>query len=61
MGIFDSAKDLLKGHEETVEGVVDQGVDAAKEAVKEKAPDQLDGAIDQGGEMAKEQIKDQLT
>jgi len=60
MGVFDSAKELLQENKETVDGVVDQGVDAAKGVVKDKTPDQLDGMVDQGGEIAKEQIKDQL-
>ena len=56
MGIMDSAKNLLGGASDQVDGAVD----AAKEAVKDKTPDQLDGAVDQGGEMAKDAIKDQL-
>ena len=60
MGLYDSIKGMLKGQKETVDSVVDQGVDAAKNVVKEKTPDQLDSVVDQGGEMAKDAIKDQL-
>ncbi len=57
MGIMDSAKNLLGGASDQVDGAVD----AAKEAIKDKTPDQVDGAVDQGAEMAKDAIKDQLT
>ena len=56
MGIMDSAKGLLGGASDQVDGAVD----AAKDTVKEKTPDQLDGAVDQGADMAKDAIKDQL-
>jgi hypothetical protein len=56
MGIMDSAKGLLGGASDQVDGAVD----AVADQVKEKTPDQLDGAVDQGAEMAKDAIKDQL-
>jgi hypothetical protein len=56
MGIMDSAKDMLGGATEQVDGAVD----AAKVAIEEKTPDQVDGAVEQGADMAKEAIKDQL-
>ena len=56
MGIMDSAKDLLGGQAESIDGAVD----AAADAIKERTPDQLDGAVDQGAEMAKGAIGDQL-
>ena len=56
MGIMDSAKDLLGGHADKVDGAVD----AAADAIKERTPDQVDGAVDQGAEMAKDAIGDQL-
>ena len=56
MGIMDSAKGLLGGASDQVDGAVA----AAKDAVKDTAPDQLAGAVDQGAEMAKDAIKDQL-
>ena len=57
MGIMDSAKDMLGGASNQVDGAVD----AAADAVKEKTPDQVDGAVDQGADMAKGAIKDQLS
>lgn len=56
MGIMDSAKDLLGGQSDKVDGAVD----AAADQVKEHTPDQVDGAVDQGADMAKDAIKDQL-
>lgn len=56
MGIMDSAKDMLAGQSEAIDGAVD----AAAEAVKERTPDQVDGAVDQGAQMAKDAIADQL-
>jgi len=56
MGIMDSAKGLLKGNSEQVDGAVD----AAADKVKEVAPEQAGGAIDSGAQMAKDAIKDQL-
>jgi hypothetical protein len=56
MGIMDSAKGLLGGSSDQVDGAVD----AVADQVKEKTPDQVDGAVDQGAEMAKDAIKDQL-
>jgi len=60
MGITDGIKGMLAGQKDTVDGVVDQAVDAGADLVKEKTPDQLDGVVDQGGGMAKDAIKDQL-
>jgi|APFre7841882724_1041349.scaffolds.fasta_scaffold1310361_1 hypothetical protein len=56
MGIMDSAKGLLGGATEQVDGAVDAAADKAKE----HTPDQVDGAVDQGADMAKDAIKDQL-
>ena len=60
MGLFDSIKGMLAGHKDTVDGAVDQAVDAGAGMVKEKTPDQLDGVVDRGTGMAKDAIKDQL-
>jgi len=60
MGMFDSIKGMLGGHKDTVDGAVDQAVDAGAGLVKEKTPDQLDEVVEQGGGMAKDAIKDQL-
>lgn len=57
MGIMDSAKDMLGGSSEQIDGAVD----AAAAQVKEHTPDQVDGAVDQGAQMAKDAIKDQLS
>jgi hypothetical protein len=56
MGIMDSAKGLLGGASDQVDGAVD----AVADQVKDKAPDQVDGAVDQGADMAKDAINDQL-
>jgi len=56
MSIMDSAKDLLGGASDQVDGAID----AAADAVKEKTPDQVDGAVEQGADMAKDAINDQL-
>jgi hypothetical protein len=56
MGIMDSAKDMLGGASDQVDGAVG----ATADAVKEKTPDQVDGAVEQGADMAKDAIKDQL-
>jgi hypothetical protein len=57
MGIMDSAKDLLGGSKDQIDGAVD----AAAEAVKDKTPDQLDGAVDQGADVVKDQINKNLS
>ena len=41
MGLFDSIKGMLAGHKDTVDGAVDQAVDAGAGMVKEKTTDQL--------------------
>jgi hypothetical protein len=56
MGIMDSAKDMLGGAKDQVDGAVDSAADM----VKEKTPDQVDGAVDQGAEMAKDEIDKHL-
>ena len=57
MGIMDSAKGMLSGSSDQIDGAVD----AAAAQVKAHTPDQVDGAVDQGAEMAKDAIKDQLS
>jgi len=55
MGLEDivgQAKDLLGSNSEAVDGAIDQ----AAEAVKEKAPDQVDCLVDQGAQAIKDQI-----
>lgn len=57
MGIMDSAKEMLGGSKDQVDGAID----AAADAVKDKTPDQLDGAVDQGAQMAKDEVKKHLS
>lgn len=55
MGLEDivgQAKDLLGSNSEAV----DQGIDQAAEAIKDKTPDQADGLVDQGAQALKDQI-----
>lgn len=55
MGVDDllgQAKDLVAGHETEV----DQAIDTAADAVKEKTPDQVDGAVDAAAEKAKDAL-----
>jgi hypothetical protein len=49
--LFDKAKEFLAGNEQ-----VDQVIDQAADAAKEKTPDQLDGAVDQAAQAAKDAI-----
>jgi hypothetical protein len=55
MGIrdmFDKAKDALSGHSDKV----DETVDKAAGAVKDKTPDQVDSVVDQAAEKAKDEL-----
>jgi hypothetical protein len=55
MGLEDivgQAKDLLGSNSEAV----DDGIDTAVDAIKDKTPDQVDGLVDQGAQALKDQI-----
>ena len=55
MGIGDAlnkAKDALSGHGNKV----DEAVDKAGEAVKDKTPDQADSAVDQAADKVKDEL-----
>lgn len=50
--MFDKAKDALSGQGDKVDEVVDQ----AGEAVKDKTPDQVDSVVDKAADKVKDEL-----
>ena len=50
--MFGKAKDALSGQDDKVDEVIDQ----ADEAIKDKTPDQVDSVVDEAADKAKDEL-----
>jgi hypothetical protein len=57
MGIFDKAKDALRGHEDKV----DAGIEKAGDMVDEKTGGKYAEQVDKGQDMARDRLSDTTT